>query len=277
MIGVIDVGGGLRGVYGAGVFDFCLDNHIEFDYCIGVSAGSANIAAYLAGQRGANYKYYTEYGFRPEYMSRKNFLKTGNYLDLDYIYGTLMNSDGEAPLDYEALIASGKQFYIVATDADTGKPVYFDVYDMNKDDYGPIKASSCVPGLNLPYFYRGHHYYDGGISDPIPLKKALDDGCDKIVLILTRPKDYIRLSPKDWLMARPFRHRYPKAVAVWRNRSLTYNSQLEFARALEKQGKVLIVSPENIEGMSTLTKDKNAIIDMYHKGLRDAAAILNFI
>ena len=88
-IGVIDVGGGTRGIFGAGVLDFCMDNGIHFDHFVGVSAGSANGASYIAGQKGRNLVFYNEYAFRKEYMSWENFRKTGSYIDLDYIYGTL--------------------------------------------------------------------------------------------------------------------------------------------------------------------------------------------
>ena len=91
MIGVIDVGGGMRAAYGAGVFDWCMDNGIKFDYCVGISAGSANVVSYLAGQRGRNYVFYTEYDMRDECMSFKNFVKTRNFVDLEYAYGKLSN------------------------------------------------------------------------------------------------------------------------------------------------------------------------------------------
>ena len=101
--GVVDVGGGLRGIYAAGVFDYCLDRGIQFDYCIGVSAGSANVSSYLAGQKGRNYRFYYQYSFRKRYMGLKDFILKGSYIDLDYIYGTLSNADGEDPLDFQAL------------------------------------------------------------------------------------------------------------------------------------------------------------------------------
>ena len=103
-IGVVDVGGGLRGIYAAGVFDYCMDENIKFDCCIGVSAGSANVASYLSGQRGRNYKFYTEYALRNQYMGVGNLLKRGSYIDLDYVYGTLCRDDGENPYDYEAMM-----------------------------------------------------------------------------------------------------------------------------------------------------------------------------
>ena len=101
--GIVDVGGGLRGVYAAGVFDYCLEKEIIFDFCIGVSAGSANVTSYMAGQKKRNFLFYTEYPFRKEYMSIRNFLFKRSYIDMDYLYGTLSNSTGENPLDYEAL------------------------------------------------------------------------------------------------------------------------------------------------------------------------------
>ena len=123
-VGVIDVGGGLRSAYSTGVLDYCLDNGIHFDYGLGVSAGAANITSYLAGQRGRPLRFYTKYCPRPEYMSLGNFLRDGSYLGLDYIYGTLMNEDGEDPLDYDALVAGGVPYRITVTDALSGMPKY---------------------------------------------------------------------------------------------------------------------------------------------------------
>ena len=120
-LGAVDVGGGLRGVYAAGIFDFCMEKGIQFDVCVGVSAGSANIASYAAGQRGRNYPFYTEYPFRKEYMGFQSFCRSRSYLNLDYIYGTLSNSDGENPLDYWAIQESPAELVMVACDARTGR------------------------------------------------------------------------------------------------------------------------------------------------------------
>ena len=113
-LGIIDVGGGFRGVYAAGVFDFCLDRDIHFDLVAGVSAGSANALSYLAGQRGRNYTFYTEYAFRKEYMGARNLLTNRSYVNLDYVYSTLSNSTGENPLDYPALEENPGELLVVA-------------------------------------------------------------------------------------------------------------------------------------------------------------------
>lgn len=275
--GVIDVGGGLRGVYGAGVFDFCLDVGIRFDYCIGISAGSANIMSYLASQRGRNYTFYTDYSFRKEYMSLSNFIQDGNYVDLDYIYGDLSNSWGEFPVDFQASVSAGIPFQIVATNALDGHAKYFELTDMAQDDYGAIKASCCVPAVNRPYEIDGIPYYDGGMSDPIPIIRCMDEGCDRVVLILTRPRDYVRSPAKDEVIARLIAREYPRAAAAMRKRARLYNTELELAKAYEAMGKVLIVAPDDIGNMKTLSKDREEIRQLYLKGFHDGERILDYL
>ena len=275
--GIIDVGGGMRDSYGAGVLDWCMDNGIKFDYCIGVSAGAGNLSSYLSGQRGRNYVFYTDYDLREESMSLRNYVKTRNFVDLDYTYGTLSNTGGEYPLDFEALMANPAEFRIVATDAFSGKPRYFDKTDMSQDDYGAVKASSCVPAANRPYYVNGAGYYDGGMSDPIPLEKCFEDGCDKVVIILTRPYDFVRDPKKDRTTAAVMNREFPQAAEALRRRAQIYNTELWLAKQYEAKGKVLIIAPDDIGGMKTLTRDPEMIKQLYHKGYEDAEVIEAFI
>lgn len=124
-IGIVDVGGGYRGVYAAGVMDYCMHKGIRFDLGIGVSAGSANLASYCARQPQRNHKFYIEYGLRKEYASFRNYRRDRSYINLPYIYGTLTNSDGEYPLDYDAMMENPMEFLTVVTDATTGQPGTF--------------------------------------------------------------------------------------------------------------------------------------------------------
>ena len=105
----------MRGIFGAGVCDCLLDRQIDFPYCLGVSAGSANLISYIAGQRGRNYRFYTEYANRKAYMSFGNYVRKRSYFDLDYVYSTLSDSDGEDPVDFDAFVQSDKQFVTVLT------------------------------------------------------------------------------------------------------------------------------------------------------------------
>lgn len=276
-IGVVDVGGGERGAYGAGVFDCMMDHDYLFDYCIGVSAGSANIASYLAHQRGRNYRFYTDYAFRKEYMGLEHLVRTGSYINLDYIYSTLSNDDGEDPIDYETMSTCQAAFEVVATEAITGQPHYFDAKAMKRNDYQPVKASSNVPLVDRAFRIGDFYYYDGGISDPIPFKKAFEYGCDKVVVILTRPKDFYRDDTKDKKQSVLLELKYPGSAKALANRAKTYNDELDEAKKLEEEGKVLIVAPDTINGMKTLTKDKKKIIDLYEKGLNDGMKVFDFI
>lgn len=277
MIGVVDVGGGLRDIYGAGVFDYCMDHAISFDYCIGVSAGSANVASYLAHQRGRNYKFYMDFAFRRQYMSMRNFLRTGSYVNLDYVYGALSNSGGESPLDYPTLAHSHAKLLVVALNALTGGTIYFTKRDISQDNYHIFKASSCIPVVCKPYIVNGIPCFDGGLADPIPIQRAFDDGCDRVVVILTRPIDSLRTPEKDQRMARLLRKRYPKAAEHLASRYQIYNDELALAKECQQQGRALILAPDNLGGLETLTRDKAAMDRLYRKGYLDASAIRDFL
>lgn len=277
MLGIVDVGGGLRGAYGAGIMDRCLDEKIHFDDCIGVSAGAANVCSYMAGQKGRNYLFYTDYIQRPQYMSVGNLLKTGSYLDMDYIYGTLSVRGGENPLDYPALAANPARLCVVATRAADGKPLYLTKQDMAQDDYAALKGSCCLPIACKPYPVHGVPCYDGGVSDPVPLDKALADGCDRVVLVLTRPLSTDKKPGKDAWGAALLRRKYPQASAELSRRAERYNQTVARALKMQKQGRVLVLAPDDTCGMGTLTKDKAKIDALYRKGYSDAAKIKDFL
>ncbi len=277
MLGIVDTGGGLRGAYGAGILDYCLDRGIGADYFIGVSAGSANGASFLGGQKGRNLRYYNEYAFRREYMSVRNLLRKGSYLDLDYVYGVTSNSDGEDPLNYKAIIASPCRYEAVTTDAVSGAAVYFSKEDMQQDDYTVLKCSSCLPAADKPVYFRGRYYYDGGLSDPIPWQRALDQGCDRLIIVLTRPKTEMRTSLRDRQFSRLIPLKYAASAEALRGRAALYNRELCGALELEEQGRALILSPADVSGMKTLTKDHAAILRMYKEGYRAAEAVPAFI
>ncbi|MBD5151610.1 MAG: patatin family protein [Oscillibacter sp.] len=275
--GIVDVGGGLRGIYAAGVFDYCMDKDIWFDLVIGVSAGSANGASYLARQRGRNFTFYTEYAMRKEYMGAKNSLTKRSYIDLDYVYGTLSNSDGEYPLDYQAMMDNPTEFLVVADNALTGSVKYFDKSDIAQDRYDIFKASSAIPFICRPYEVNGMPYYDGALGDPVPVEKAFQCGCDKVVVLLTRPADVVRGPGKDGILADMIQHRYPFAAKKLRTRVERYNEGVALAKRYAEEGRALIVSPDDISGVETLTRDRTALIQFYQKGYQDAQAISDFL
>lgn len=274
---VIDVGGGFRSIFGAGVFDRCIEEGITFDHCYGVSAGSANLASFQAGQLRRCYKFYTVYSSRKKYASAGNFLKEGSYVNLDYVYGTLSAHDGECPLDYPALRKNPAGLTVVACNALDGSTTYFDKSDLAQDNYDILKASSTVPVANKAYMIEGVPYLDGGIADPVPIRKALDEGYERVVLILTRQRDILREQKKDVLPAKILSRTYPAAAERLLERYRTYNDEVALAKEAERDGKVLILAPDSLCGLTTLSKSMKGLNEMYDKGYRSAEAIRNFL
>ena len=274
--GIIDVGGGLRGIYGAGVLDRCLEEGVQFDCCIGVSAGSANMSSYVAGQHGRNKPFYEDYSFRKEYMSVGNLVRKHSYLDLEYVYGALSNAGGENPLDYPALVRSPAELVIVAAEAETGRPRYFTKADVHQNDYRTLMASCCIPVVDRPYYIDNVPYYDGGLADPVPLEKAFAMGCDHVAVILTKPIAPEQTGSRDKKLARLLAHRYPASAKGLALRAERYNQTVRRALKLEQQGLACVIAPNSTEGMSTLTKDKKALEKMYQKGWQDAGKLISW-
>lgn len=277
MIGLIDGGGGMRGVYSAGIYDYLLDKGIDAEYCLGVSAGAANMMSYLAKQRDRNKRFYTDYILRKEYMSMHNFFKCGSYLDVDWIYSIMTNSDGEDPIDYDVFKESKTAYTVAATCAQTGEQHFFTKRNVAQDSYDILKASSAVPIACKPYPVGGRLYFDGGVSEPIPYKKALDDGCDKLVVILTKPKDFLRSKQSNMPMIRLWLRKYPQIVRAIGKRHVKYNAALEELKRMEQNGRVLIVAPEDISGMKTLTRDLPTINRLYEDGYADGKRVADFL
>ncbi|MDD7363575.1 MAG: patatin family protein [Peptoniphilus sp.] len=272
MLGIIDVGGGTRDIFGAGVLDYCLDHGIRFDYCLGVSAGASNLISYIAGQRGRLRTFYMDYAFRDEYMSFKNYRKTGNFLDMHYIFDTLSRDDGEYPLDFDAIERSDQHFGAVATDADTGRATYFDKSHLKKNNYGILAASACVPVVNNPLPFNGRRYVDGGLSDPIPIKKAREDGVERAVVILTRPKDFFRKPRSDYYFVFRLRSKYPKLARTFSKRAETYNRELRQILR-EDPNETLVIAPESTLNMNALKLDKEKMQHLYDEGYQKGALI----
>lgn len=268
-IGLIVEGGGMKCAYSAGVLDAFLDAHINFDYVIAVSAGAANAASYLAGQCGRNLRFYTDWTHDPEYFGLKSYLKTGNLFGLHYIYADLTNSTGKDPLDFPALLANPTEYWMVVTDAATGTPVYFPKSALHQDDYRCIMASCALPAACKPIEIDGGLYYDGGVSDAIPVQRALTDGCDKVVAILSKPRGFVKKPEGMRLFYSTMCRRYPNTVKALNERHLMYAKSQKRLYDLEKDGKAFIFAPSAPPKMSTYTMDRAVEQQLYDLGLQD--------
>ena len=267
--GLVVEGGGMKCAYNAGILDAFLDEGISFDYCIGVSGGSGNLASYLAGQRGRNLRFFTEHIHDKEYFGMNSFLKTGNLFGLSYISGTLTNTGGKDPLDFPALMKNPAEYQVVVTNAETGKPEYYGKERMAQDDYRLIMASSAIPAACRPVEINGTFYYDGGISDAIPVQHALAKDCDRLVVILSKTRDYVRKPQGMHFLYSRICRRYPRIVEAIEQRHITYNENLRQVFALEKKGVAFVFAPSQAIHVGTYSMDEKAELALYDLGIRD--------
>jgi predicted patatin/cPLA2 family phospholipase len=259
-------GGGLRGNYTAGILDTFLKQGLEFPYVIGVSAGAGMGCSFVSKQKERNLYILKTYRNDPRYLSVRSFIKTGNYFGLDFIYNDLPN--GLVPFDRETFFASPTRFVTVCTDCETGEPVYF---EKGPDILTTMKASSAMPFLSRMVEYRGRKFLDGGISDSIPLAKAISEGFTKNVVVLTHPEGYRRkkeIQPPARLIYR----KYPRLIKALKDFVENYNRGLIFAEEEAAAGRTLLIRPSVDLNVSRTDKDVSKLIRLYELGLKDGEA-----
>ena len=272
--GLIVEGGGMKCAYSAGVLDIFLDEKVSFQYCMGVSAGAANVASFLAGQRDRNRRFYCIHPKSKDYFGVHSYFKTGDVFGLEYIYDNLSAEGGLDPLGYGEFMKNPAEMVFPATDANTGKPHYFTKQDMKRNNFETIKATCALPVLCRPIPIDGHEYFDGGVSDSLPLKKAIHDGCDKVVIILSKPLGYMMSPQKHRFFYTMDLHQYPHTISALNHRHEMYNKQMEYVKKLEKEGKVYLFAPSPDIKMSTYTMDDATMNQLYENGVADAKAKL---
>lgn len=262
----------MKCAYNAGILDAFLDEGITFDYCIGVSGGSGNLASYLAGQRGRNLRFFTEHIHSPHYFGLRSLLKTGDLFGLKYIYGELTRREGKDPLDFPALMENPSEYEVVVTNALTGAPEYYGREMMKQDDYRLIMASSAIPVACHPVELNGVPCFDGGLTDAIPVRRALEQGCEKLVVILSKNRDYVR---KPQGMRRLYRRAcrsYPNIVDAIDRRHVVYNGNLKDVFSLEREGTAFVFAASEPIHVGTYSMREDAERELYDLGLRDFSA-----
>lgn len=265
--GLVLEGGGMRGLYTAGVLDYFIKKGVYFKNCYGVSAGATQCCSYLSKQPGRAKDIYVKYMKDKRYASVGNFIKTGYYFGKEFSLKTI--PDKLELYDYETYKNCGCNFYAVASDVETGKPAYLKVEDMRRD-IDMIWASCSLPLISKVVEVNGGKYLDGGVADSIPVKKALADGNEKVVLVLTRDAEY-RKSPNKMMAAIKLLYRkYPKFVEVMKNRHTSYNNTIDEILKLEKEGKIFVIRPEKPVEIGRLEKDAKKMEALYKIGLKDA-------
>ncbi len=261
-------GGGMKGVYSAGVIDFLLEQNISFDAVYGVSAGACTAASFLSKQHGRAYHAMVDYMDHPECASKRSLTKTGNYFNKEFIYYKIPQE--LIPFDYETANQNSSKLFAVVTNLETGKAEYHPIMDYRKEmDY--ICASASLPMLAQIQEIDGKKYMDGGIADSIPFLEAKKNAI-KCVVVLTKPKGYLceKQNPLLFKALQLKYRKYPNFLKVLEHRHISYNRTVKL---LERDPNVFIIRPSQPLAIDRLEKDKTKLEKLYQLGYNDALAV----
>lgn len=267
-VGLILEGGGMRGIYTAGVLDFFCDAGIDFPLVATASSGALIGSYYKAKQRGKNYQVFEQIMRNPEAISFKRMLTHKEIFGMDFIFDTIPKE--LVPLDFHSFSTSNTQFIIGTTDILTGKACYQDTYTSKDELLKMIRASCSLPILASIVSYNGRDLVDGGVSDPIPITPSLNQGYRKNVVILTRNKGYVKKATTlNWFYKSVFKN-YPELRRLLKERHIIYNQTMHRLREMEKQNKVFILQPNEPLIAKRIERNKKVLHDLYMQGYREA-------
>lgn len=277
-IGLILEGGGMRGIYTAGVLDFFIEKNIEVDITIGVSAGSCHASSYLSKQYKRAYNATVDYINDKRYLSFSNLIKTGSIFGMDFMFNKIPNELNI--YDYDTFAKSKSKFVVVATNCETGSPEYFELKDLKKEIIY-MQASCSIPMFANIVEIDNFKLVDGGVSDSVPIEYSLNQGYKKNIVVLTRDITYKKNKQKFLSIVNRKYKKYPNLVKAIENRHLNYNKSLNLVNQLEKDGDVLVIRPKKPVNVSQIEKNAKKLTALYEEGYDDAKElydkILDFI
>lgn len=274
-VGLVLEGGGMRGVYTAGILEYFLEQDIHFPYVIGVSAGASMAASYLSKQKGRNKKVNIEYITDKRYISWGNYLKHKQLFGMDFIFGEIPNK--LVPYHYDDFYANPSDLVIGTTDVITGEPLYYCKSDYGQDVLTLLKASSSLPFIAPEVHFNGKILLDGGISDSIPIRKAQEDGFKRNIVILTRNAGYVKKPSKfQFLVKRKYPH-YPGLQQAMENRYKVYNETIQYIEEEERKGNIIVIRPELPLEVGRMERNPRKLEKLYHIGYEDAKKYKNEI
>lgn len=272
--GLVLEGGGKRGIYAAGVLDVLLENNIWADGLIGTSAGAVNGCSYVSNQYERNLRYNIRFAKEKRYMSIYSLITTGNVVGTDFAYNILPNK--LEVFDYDAFEKSPVAYYVTCSNVETGKAEYIQCKSLRGKNMDYLRASASLPYVSQIVEIDGKKYLDGGICDSIPLKAFQDMGYEKNLVVLTRPRGYIK-KPENNLLANLYYRKYPAFVTALRNRYAVYNRTLKYIEQQEKQGNILVLRPSKSIRVGRMEQDPERLKQMYELGKNDAGQMLDAI
>ncbi|ALF20029.1 patatin family protein [Fusobacterium vincentii] len=263
-VGLVLEGGGMRALFTAGVLDALLDiKELDIDGIVGVSAGALFGVNYVSGQKERAIRYNKKYARDKRYMGFYSWITTGNAVNEEFaFYEIPFKLD---VFDQEKFKQSKIDFYVVMTNVESGKPEYVLIKDVFKQmEY--LRATSALPFASKIIEINGKKYLDGGISDSIPIDYCEGLGYDKIILVLTRPKNTHKEDKLNFLYKLVYR-KYPNLVERLINMGKDYEVVLKKIEDLENKNKIFVIRPPKVLKIGRLEKNEDKIQNVYDIGL----------
>ncbi len=267
--GLVLEGGAFRGVFTSGVLDVLMENGIEYDYVVGVSAGAGNGMGYITGQIGRTRNVIKPKDHKQNYFGLKQLFFNRKFLNLDKMFFEYPYK--QFPYNFDKFRKSQIQLDVVVANCDTGEAEYYDERE-DIDRFLQLGKASCsVPLMCAPVQIGDYHYLDGSICDSIPVQRALDQGCDRLVVVMTKsvtetPTNYGKAKA---VMAAMYRRKFPKFYDALLNRTAVYKKELELLNKLEKEGKAIVIRPD-IECIHKFEQDDEKVEEFYQNGRKVA-------
>lgn len=274
-VGLVLEGGGNRGMFTIGVLDTLMENNIDADIIIGVSAGALYGINFATKQRGRAIRYSKRNCGNKKYMSINSLLKTKNFVNKDYAFYEIPRKID--PLDINEFKKYKKEFYVTVTNINTGKSEYLKINDPN-EQIEEFRATSALPILSEIINVNGTNYMDGGISDSIPVNKMKEFNCDKIIVVQTQPYDYQKTpieKTKKFKLIKIKYKKYPEFINAIKTRHNRYNKLLEEIKEMENKKEIFCIRPEKTIKLNLMNKDPQKLEEIYNLGIKNTNEVIN--
>ena len=265
--GLVLEGGAMRGLFSAGVLDVMMENGIEFDGIMGVSAGAVFGCNYKSGQIGRSIRYNMRFCGDPRYCSLESLRKTGDLYGVQFCYDEIPNKLD--PFDMEAYKANPTPFYAVCTNVETGKAIHKRLNNGDAKDMEYFRASASMPVVSRIVEVDGYKLLDGGITDSIPLTSMERRGYKRNVVVLTQPLGFVKKKSKMIPLIRLTMHQYPNVIRAMEVRHIRYNKQTAYVREQELAGNAFVIRPPHDLGISRTEDDPAELRRVYELGRKE--------
>ena len=264
-------GGGLRGVFTCGVLDCFMDHGVRFPFTVGVSAGACNGLSYMSGQRGRARSSNIDLMEKYHYVGFRYLLTQGCIMDFKLLFEDF--PEKIIPYDYDAYFANPDRYVMVTTNCLTGKAEYLEEKSSSERVMSIVRASSSLPFLTKITYVDGVPMLDGGIADSIPVAYAMEQGYEKMVVVLTRNKGYRKKNGR-MRIAKVFYRRYPQLQKTLSERNAVYNRTMDLIEKLEAEGRIIVIRPERPVEVGRMEKDTGKLSALYQEGYEIASKMI---